>query len=102
MRGQASKQAFNINGDIEVNRPNTNCYGSSGAGSKTCPSPRARQKRRQTNRLTDQTKTRLSLVALRRAVFTALARQKAATKPPSSGPFARHCALPSEFGSPPT
>ena len=34
-------------------------------------------------------------------VFTALARQRAATKPPSSEPFARHCAPPSGFGSPP-
>jgi hypothetical protein len=34
-------------------------------------------------------------------VFTALARQKAVTKPPSSEPFARHYAPPSGFGSPP-
>ena len=32
--------------------------------------------------------------------FTALARQKVATKPPSSEPFARHYAPPSGFGSP--
>src|SRR5271169_2619388 len=32
-------------------------------------------------------------------VFTVPARQKAETKPPSSEPFARHYALPGEFGS---
>jgi hypothetical protein len=35
-------------------------------------------------------------------VFTALARRKAATKPPSSGPFAKHYAPLGEFGWPPT
>ena len=35
-------------------------------------------------------------------VFTALARRKAVTKPPSSEPFARHYASPGEFGSPQT
>jgi hypothetical protein len=34
--------------------------------------------------------------------FTALAQLRAETKPPSSEPFARHCAPPSGFGSLPT
>src|SRR5207249_11784381 len=34
--------------------------------------------------------------------FTALARQRAATKPRSSKPVERHCARPNESGSPPT
>src|SRR5664280_1644388 len=35
-----------------------------------------------------------------RTAFTTLAQQKAATKPPSSKPFAKRCAPPSGFGSP--
>ena len=45
---------------------------------------------------------RWSPILLRPKAFTALARQRAATKPPSSGPFARPCAPPNGFGSPPT
>ena len=45
---------------------------------------------------------RWSPILLRPRDFTALARQKAVTKPPSSEPFARHYAPPSGFGSPPT
>jgi hypothetical protein len=45
---------------------------------------------------------RWSPILLRPEGLYALARQKAATKPPSSERFVRHYAPPSGFGSPPT
>jgi DNA topoisomerase IA len=41
---------------------------------------------------------RWSPILLDLKVFTVLARQRVATRPLSSRPFARHCALPNEFG----